>query len=61
MDRSNVLSIHEKFLCDALTECGCIKDDNDSFLESSHYYTGNIDKENPRVDIDLKEIDIDAA
>ncbi len=56
VDRSNILSIHDKFFCDGLTECGCIKDDCDEFLESSHYYTGDIDKENPRVDIELVEI-----
>lgn len=55
VDRSNILSIHEKFLCDAIVECGCIKDDNDNFLHSTHYYTGNIDKKNPRVDIQIKE------
>tara|TARA_Y100000310_G_scaffold320291_1_gene376596 strand:- start:115 stop:546 length:432 start_codon:yes stop_codon:yes gene_type:complete len=53
VDRANILSIHEKFLCDAIVECGCIKDDNDNFLHSSHYYTGAIDKENPRVDIEV--------
>lgn len=55
VDRSNILSIHEKFFCDALVECSCIKDDCDEFLESSHYYTGSIDKDNPRVDIELLE------
>lgn len=54
-DRSNVLSIHEKFFCDALVECGCIIDDNDTYIESSHYYTGGIDKENPRVEIIIQE------
>lgn len=56
IDRSNVLSIHEKFFCDALVETGCITDDNDNFLESSHYYTGGIDRDNPRVDILIEEI-----
>ncbi len=56
VDRSNILCIHEKFFCDGLTECGCITDDNDKFLESSHYYTGEIDKENPRVDIIITSV-----
>ncbi len=51
VDRSNILSIHEKYFCDALVESGCIEDDNDNFLESTHYYTGNVDKENPRVEV----------
>ncbi len=56
VDRSNVLSIHEKFFCDALVESGCLEDDNDNYLESSHYYTGGIDRENPRVEIRITEV-----
>jgi len=52
-DRANVLSIHEKFFCDALTECGCIVDDNDEYILSTHYSSGEIDKENPRVEITI--------
>jgi len=55
-DRANPLSIHEKFFCDALTECGSIPDDNDQFIHATHYYTGGIDKENPRVEIIVKEV-----
>ena len=50
-DRANVLSVHEKFFCDALTEFGCIPDDNDDYIVSQTYKTGGIDRENPRVDI----------
>ncbi len=56
-DRTNVLSQHEKFACDALVEYGCLVDDNDDFIHSSHYYTGGIDRENPRVDIEIKEVE----
>ena len=56
IDRANPLSVHEKFFCDALTEFKCIPDDNDEFIESSHYYTGGIDSKNPRVDIIIKEL-----
>ena len=55
-DRSNVLSIVEKFLCDAMVEFGCIPDDSDEYIESCHYYGGSIDKENPRVDIAVIEV-----
>jgi len=55
-DRANVLSIHEKFFCDALTKCGIIEDDNDSFVESTFYQTGEIDRENPRVEIKIIEV-----
>jgi len=55
-DRANPLCIHEKFFCDALTEFGCIPDDEDEYIVSSHYYTGGIDREDPRVDIIIQEI-----
>jgi len=56
VDRANVLSIHEKFFCDALVEAGCIEDDNDTFLEYTHYTTGGIDRENPRCEIWIEEL-----
>ncbi len=54
-DRSNVLSIVEKFFCDALVECGCIPDDCDEYIESCHYYGGSLDRDNPRVDVVILE------
>ncbi len=57
IDRANVLSIHEKFFCDALVETGCIRDDDDEWIESTLYRTGGIDMNNPRVDIIITEID----
>ena len=54
-DRANPLSICEKFFCDALVHWKCIKDDNDDFIKSTHYYSGGIDRENPRVEIDVAE------
>jgi Holliday junction resolvase RusA-like endonuclease len=53
IDRSNILSIVEKFFCDALVHCGCIKDDNDQYISKTHYQTGGVDKENPRVEIEI--------
>lgn len=53
IDRSNILSIVEKFFCDALVNHKCIPDDNDDYLKSTHYYTGGIDRENPRVEINI--------
>jgi len=50
-DRANVLSIHEKFFCDAMTELGCIPDDNDEFIKQTLYKSGGIDRENPRVEV----------
>ncbi len=56
VDRANVLSIHEKFFCDALVEESLLTDDNDEYITSSHYYTGEIDRDNPRVDIEIGDI-----
>lgn len=55
IDRSNFLSIVEKFFCDAMTELGVIEDDNDKFITSTHYRTGGIDTKNPRVEIFIRE------
>lgn len=54
IDRANPLSIHEKFFCDALVESGCIPDDNDEFVVKTTYTTGEINKENPHVEIIIK-------
>jgi len=55
-DRSNVLSIHEKFFCDALVEFGCLPDDNDEVIAHTHYFGGELDRANPRVDITVTEL-----
>ena len=55
IDRANVLSIHEKFFCDALVESGCIPDDNDNYIKKTVYKTGGIDKLDPRVEIEIIE------
>lgn len=55
IDRSNILSITEKFFCDALTHYGCIQDDNDEYILKTTYITGGVDKEHPRVEIDIEE------
>lgn len=59
IDRANVLSIVEKFFCDTLVHYGCIEDDNDDYIFSTEYFTGGIDRENPRVEISIREVDLD--
>jgi len=54
-DRSNILSIHEKFFCDALVFCGVLKDDDDSRIVSTHYYTSK--NKNGLVRIIIQELD----
>ena len=55
IERANPLSIHEKFFCDAMVKAGCLPDDNDDYIQSSHYYTGGVDKLNPRVDVIISQ------
>lgn len=53
VDRSNILSIVEKFFCDALVHHCCIPDDNDDFIIATHYLSGGYDKGNGRVEISV--------
>lgn len=55
-DLDNVCSIHAKFFQDALTELGRIPDDNYNHIVEVTYKFGSVDKENPRVDITITEI-----
>lgn len=50
-DIGNVLSIHQKFFEDALTECGKIPDDKSSILPLVVQMNGEVNIDNPRVDI----------
>lgn len=50
-DISNVLSIHDKFFCDALVELGKLPDDDYRYLANISYQFGEIDGINPRVEI----------
>jgi hypothetical protein len=55
-DRSNVLSIHEKFFCDAMVEYWVIEDDNDEIILWTSYRSWEINKENPHVKVIIKEV-----
>lgn len=55
-DRANVLSVHEKFFCDALVEMGCLPDDNDDYIESTTYVSGKILPKNGKVIITIEEL-----
>jgi Holliday junction resolvase RusA-like endonuclease len=56
VDRANVLSVHEKFFCDALVECGCIPDDNDLYISKTTYVSNGVDPGNGRVEIEITEV-----
>lgn len=53
VDRSNVLSIHEKFFCDALVELGFLPDDNDNYILKTTYITGDVRKLTPGIAIKI--------
>ena len=56
VDISNVCSIVDKFFCDAMVTRGVIVDDNYKFLKEVVYKFGDLDRENPRVMIDVEEV-----
>lgn len=57
IDRANILSIVEKFFCDSLVKFNCLEDDCDDYISETHYRTGGIDRDHPRVEIEIKEIE----
>ena len=55
-DVSNICSVVDKFFCDVLVSLGKIEDDNYRYLPKISYEIGEVDKDNPRVKIIIKEI-----
>lgn len=55
-DLGNVCSVHEKFFEDAFVELGKLEDDNIEFIPLVIYMGCGIDKENPRVEIEVLEL-----
>lgn len=55
-DLGNVLSIVQKFTDDALIEMGIINDDSYKIIPIVKYLFGCVDKENPRVELDISTI-----
>lgn len=55
-DVNNVCSAVDKFFSDALVELGKLQDDNYLFLPRVVSEFGGVDKDNPRVEITIKEI-----
>lgn len=53
-DVTNVCSIHSKFFLDSLVELGKLEDDNYKFVPKEIFRIGNVDKENPRVEIVIR-------
>lgn len=55
-DIGNVCCIHQKFFEDAFVELGKMEDDNCKFIPMVIYVAGEVDPENPRVEIEPMEI-----
>ena len=55
-DLDNFVGTVKKFFQDAIVECGLIEDDNVNFIVSNSESYGGVDKENPRVDAVITEI-----
>lgn len=50
-DVSNVCSVVDKFVCDALVKLNKIPDDCHEFIPQVEYLYGGIDRKNPRCDV----------
>jgi hypothetical protein len=55
-DLANVLSIVQKFTDDALIEYGVIADDSFKVIPEIRYRFGWIDKENPRIELEIESV-----
>lgn len=56
-DLGNVCCIHQKFFEDAFVELGKLPDDNIHHIPLAIYQYGHVDKDNPRVDIDVVDLE----
>ncbi len=56
LDKMNVISVVSKFLLDSITDYGCWEDDNDDYVKTETILPTELDIENPRVEIIIKEI-----
>jgi Holliday junction resolvase RusA-like endonuclease len=56
LDKMNVVSVVSKFLLDSITEYGCWEDDNDDYVKKETIEPTELDRDNPRVEIIIKEI-----
>ena len=56
LDKMNVISVVSKFLLDSITEYGCWEDDNDHYVKTETILPTELDRDNPRVEINIKEI-----
>lgn len=53
IDLDNWCVVHSKFFGDAIQECWIIEDDTCEFINNIEYIYGHVDKDNPRVEIQI--------
>lgn len=58
-DVGNVCCVHEKFFEDAFVELGKLPDDNRKYIPLVIYMRGGVDKDNPRVEIEVLDFNED--
>ena len=56
LDKMNVISITSKYLMDAITEFGCWEDDDDTNIKKEILLPTEVDKNYPRVVVEIKSI-----
>ena len=54
-DVNNICTVVDKFFSDTLVEAKIISDDNYKFVPESRFRFGGIDRENPRVDVVIRD------
>lgn len=52
-DISNILSVVDKFFCDALQEYGCIEDDDMNTIFGIEFVYGGYEKDKERVEVEI--------
>lgn len=52
-DVANVCCVVDKFCCDSLVSLGVLPDDNHNIIKEVVYRYGGVDKENPRVELEI--------
>lgn len=57
LDTMNPGSVIDKFFSDALVECGILEDDNYEFVVFNSFCVVGVDKENPRCDVTIIELE----
>ena len=55
-DLMNVIAVVDKYFQDALVVANLIKDDNTSIIKKIQIKYGGVDKENPRIEAELKDL-----